>query len=53
LDAAVNPVPVTVSDIVPEPAAAVLGEMEVIVGTGFAVMVNVIAFEVPPPVGGL
>jgi hypothetical protein len=48
-----KPVPVTVSENVDDPAAAAVGEMEVITGTGFAVMVNVIAFEVPPPVGGL
>jgi hypothetical protein len=39
----------------PEPALTVFGESEVIAGTGFgdAEIVNVKAFDVPPPGAGL
>jgi hypothetical protein len=44
-------VPVTVSVKFALPANVDIGEMEIVVGTGFAaaVIVNVCAFEVPPP----
>jgi len=44
-------VPFTVNVNAIEPAATLVGEIEVIVGTGFvaAVMVNVTEFDVPPP----
>jgi hypothetical protein len=44
-------VPVTVSVNPPPPASAVVGEIVVIVGTGFgaALILKLIAFDVPPP----
>ena len=47
-DEATKLVPVAVSVNAPLPTAAVLGEIEVAVGTGL-LMVNVLAADVPPP----
>ena len=47
-------VPVAVSVKAALPATALVGEIELSVGTGFvAVMVNVVALDVPPPGAGL
>ena len=53
-DAGTNPVPVTVSTKPTLPAAVEVEERAVKVGTGFdaVVIVNVCAFEVPPPGAG-
>ena len=49
-----NPDPFTISENAAPPATAVDGPSEVIVGTGLDVeIVNVMAFEVPPPGAGL
>jgi hypothetical protein len=46
-------VPSTVSVNPPFPTVTVAGAMAVVVGTGFALTVNVCAFDVPPPGAGL
>jgi hypothetical protein len=47
--------PFTVSVNAPDPAATLVGEIDVMAGTGFPapLIMNVMTLESPPPVGGL
>ena len=48
-DAALNPLPVTVSVIAPEPALEDAGSTEAMAGTGFELIANDTPGDVPPP----